>query len=156
MEGCSSVKESNNMSFTDYEGRDAISEYYKLKDKLCLDEVERFNLKNPTMNDDIKEYGVLGLTHNGELVPIPVYSTADYDHFTHQIHHYIKQQNYSTESQKKWFADRGIEQKLILLPVWVHNQVHNTATTNYSDKEFERRFKISRWDLLFNRRYSEY
>lgn len=140
------------MSFTDYEGRDAISEYYKLKDKLSLNEVEKFDMKNPTMNDDIKKYGVLGLTHNGELVPIPVYSTADYDHLTHQIHHYIKQQNYSTESQKKWFADRGIEQKLILLPIWVHLIVHNSPSgRNLSDKEFEKRFNISRHKLLFNR-----
>lgn len=147
------MKKSDNMSFTDYEGRDAISEYYKLKDKLSLNEVEKFDMKNPTMNDDIKKYGVLGLTHNGELVPIPVYSTADYDHFTHQIHHYIKQQNYSTESQKKWFADRGIEQKLILLPIWVHLTVHNNSSgRNLTDEGFEKRFNISRHKLLFNRK----
>lgn len=150
------TKESDNMCCVDYAGRDAISEYYKLKDRLHLSEVEKFDMKNPTMNEDIKKYGVYGLTHNGELVKVPVYSTSDYNHWTHQIHHYIKQQSYSTDRQKKWFADRGIEQKLILLPIWVHNQVHNTATTNLSDKEFERRFKISRWDLLFNRKYTEY
>lgn len=150
------TKESSNMVCVDYSGRDAISEYYKLKDKLCLDEVERFNLKYPTMNEEIKKYGVWGLTHNGELVPIPVYSTADYDHFTHQIHHYIKQQSFWRKTQREWFEERGIKQKLILLPIWVHNQVHNTAGTNLSDNEFKKRFKISRWDLLFNRRYSKY
>ena len=147
------MKESNNMSFTDYEGRDAISEYYKLKDKLSLNEVEKFDMKYPTMNDDIKKYGVLGLTHNAELVPIPVYSTADYDHFTHQIHHYIKQQNYSTDRQKTWFADRGIKQKLILLPIWVHLTVHNNPSgRNLTDEGFEKRFNISRHKLLFNRK----
>ena len=150
------TKESSNMACVDYSGRDAISEYYKLKDKLCLDEVERFNLQYPTMNDDIKKYGVLGLTHEGELVPIPVYSTADYNHFTHQIHHYIKQQNYWRKKQIEWFEERGIKQKLILLPVWVHCQVHNTATRNMTDEEFLERFKISRWELIFNRRHSKY
>ena len=107
-----------------------------------------------SMNDDIKEFGVYGLTHNGELVLLEVHSTADYNHYTHQLHHYIRQGAYN--GNKEWYDKRGIKQKLILLPCYVHEQVHNTAVKNLTDEEFEEQFKISRWDLLFNRRYSSY
>ena len=107
-----------------------------------------------TMNDDIKDFGVYGLTHNGELVPLDVHSTDDYNHLTHQLHHYIKQQEYKRE--KPVFERLGIKQKLILLPIYLHEQVHNTAIKNLTDQEFKQKFKISRWDLVFNRRYSKY
>ncbi len=107
-----------------------------------------------SMNEDIKEFGVYGLTHTGNLVNVPVYSTDDYNHNTHQIHHYIKQQEYKRE--KPVFDRLGIKQKLILLPIYVHEQVHNTAIKNMTDEEFLKRFHISRWDLIFNRRYSKY
>lgn len=107
-----------------------------------------------TMNADIKEFGVWGMTHNGELVPVPVYSTDDYNHNTHQLHHFIKQQDY--KRNRKWYKQHGIKQKLILLPVWVHEQVHNQAIKNLTDSEFLEKYKISRWDLVFNRRYSKY
>ncbi|MBR4122998.1 MAG: hypothetical protein IKY45_03830 [Clostridia bacterium] len=106
-----------------------------------------------TMNDDIKKYPVYALSQQG-LIPIEIMSINDYNHQTHQLHHYIKQQSYKRD--KKWFDDRNIEQKLILLPCYVHEQVHNTAIRNLTDSEFEEKFNISRWDLLFNRRYSKY
>lgn len=107
-----------------------------------------------TMNDDIKEFGVFGLTHYGTLVPVPIYSTDDYNHLTHHIHHYIRQGAYA--GNKDWYDKRGIKQKLILVPIYLHEQVHNTAVKNLTDTEFEQKFKISRWDLVFNRRYSKY
>lgn len=153
MEGCS-VKESNNMSITDYSGTDAVSEYFKLKRKLALTNEERANMVKPKMNDEIRKYKTYGLTYDGELVPVPIYTTDDYNHATHQLHHYIKQQSYI--GNEGWYKSRGIEQKLILLPIWLHEQIHNKAIKNMSDDEFLERFKISRWDLLFNRRYSKY
>ena len=107
-----------------------------------------------SMDDDIDLFGVYGLTYNGELVRVPIFSTDDYNHNTHQIHHYIKQQDY--RRNKEWFDERGIKQKLILLPIYLHEQVHNTAVRDLTDEEFEQKFKISRWDLVFNRRYSKY
>lgn len=106
------------------------------------------------MDEDIKEFGVYGLTHTGELVPVPVYSTINYKHLTHQLHHYIKQQDY--KRNKSWYDERGIKQKLILLPIHVHEQVHNKAIKNLTDKDFLEKFKISRWDLVFNRKFSKY
>lgn len=107
------------------------------------------------MNEDLKEYPVYALMHNGLLYKLEnVKSTSDYNHLTHHIHHYIKQQDYNRE--KQWFDDRGIKQKLFLLPIWLHEQIHNTAIKNFTDEEFLDKFKISRWDLVFNRRYTKY
>ena len=103
-----------------------------------------------SMNDDIKEFGVVGLTHNGELVPLDVHSTDDYNHLTHQLHHYIKQQEW--KRNREWFTVHDIKQKLILLPKHIHELVHNCM----DDEAFEKKFKISRWDLVFNKRYSKY
>lgn len=106
------------------------------------------------MNEDIALYGVYGLTHRGELVRVPIFSTDDYNHYTHQLHHYIKQQDY--KKNREWFEERGIKQKLILLPIYLHEQVHYQAVKSLTNKEFKEKYKISRYDLVFNRRYSKY
>lgn len=106
-----------------------------------------------SMNDDIKRFPVYALSQQG-LVPIEIYSTEDYNHITHQLHHYIRQGAYNGNEQ--WYKSRGIEQKLILLPCYIHEQVHQQAIKNLTDEEFKEKFKISRWELLFNRRYSKY
>lgn len=107
-----------------------------------------------SMDDDIEKYGVYGLTHTGQLVRVPIFSTDDYNHTTHQLHHFIKQQSYNRN--KQWYDERDIKQKLILLPVWLHEQVHCTAIKNLTDAEFLAKFHISRWELVFNRKFSEY
>lgn len=109
-----------------------------------------------SMNEDLKQYPVYALMYNGLFYKLEnVKSTSDYNHSTHHIHHYIKQQEY--KRNKQWFDDMGIKQKLFLLPVWLHHIVHNDpAGANLSDAEFKEKFNVSRWDLLFNRRYSEY
>jgi hypothetical protein len=106
-----------------------------------------------TMNDDIKKFPVYALSQQG-LVPIEISSTDDYNHYTHQLHHYIRQGAYN--GNKEWYDKRGIKQKLILLPCFVHEQLHQQAVKNLTDDEFKTKYKISRWDLLFNRRYSNY
>ena len=95
------------------------------------------------MNDDIKEFSVYGLSTQG-LVPIEIHSTEDYNHYTHHLHHYIKQQDW--KRNQKWFEERGIEQKLILLPVQVHVDLH-ACISNFKEK-----YNIDRGELLFNRR----
>ena len=103
------------------------------------------------MNEDIALYGVYGLTHRGELVRVPIFSTDDYNHYTHHLHHYIKQQDF--KKNKTWFNERGIKQKLILLPVWVHLIIHdNPDGARLTDKQFYERFKTHKWELLFNRK----
>lgn len=109
-----------------------------------------------SMNEDLKQYPIYALMTNGLFYKLEnVKSTSDYNHFTHHIHHYIKQQEYKRD--KQWFDDRGIKQKLFLVPVWLHMIIHNNPDgMMMSDSEFEEKFKVSRWDLLFNRKYSKY
>lgn len=99
------------------------------------------------MNDDIKKFSVYGLCTQG-LVPIEIHSTEDYNHYTHHLHHYIKQQDW--KRNQKWFEERGIEQKLILLPVQCHVDLHNCISN------FKEKYNIDRAELLFNRRNYEH
>ena len=106
------------------------------------------------MNDDILKYPIY-VFRNGKLKrTFRIKSTDDYDHYLFNLHHYIEKQHY--ESNKQWYEDRGIKQFLILLPVVIHEQLHGNAIKNLSDEEFKSRYKISKWDLLFNRKYSGY
>lgn len=106
-----------------------------------------------TMQEDIQRYSIYGLS-DGKLIPLSIENVKQYNHFTHNLHHYIKKGEYARN--QKWYDDRGIKQKLILLPIYLHEQVHLQAVKNLTDKEFLDKYKISRWQLLFNRRHSEY
>jgi hypothetical protein len=63
------------------------------------------------------------------------------------LHHYIKQQDW--KRNQKWFEERGIEQKLILMPVQVHVDLHNCISN------FKEKYNIDRSKLIFNRRSYE-
>lgn len=106
-----------------------------------------------TMNEDISLFPIYGLSQ-GKLIPLSIENVNQYNHTTHNLHHFIKQQNY--RKNKAWFDERGIKQKLILLPIYLHEQVHNQAVKNLTDEQFKEKYKISRWELLFNRRHTEY
>ena len=58
-----------------------------------------------SMNDDIKKYPVYALSQQG-LIPIEITSVNDYNHQTHQLHHYIKQQSYN--GNEDWYKLHGI------------------------------------------------
>ena len=106
------------------------------------------------MNEELKKYPVYGIIkESGMLYKLEnIKSTSDYNHSTHHIHHYIK----DYERNKKWYDERGIKQKLFLIPITLHEQIHQTAIYSLPDVEFKEKYKISRWDLVFNRRHSEY
>lgn len=109
-------------------------------------------LKN--MNEEIRKYPIY-ILKKGKLEPYHyIKSTNDYNHYEYNLHHFIEFKHYSKNEQ--WFKDRGIEQKLILLPISIHEQVHHQAIKNLSDSEFEKAYKISRWKLVFNKKYSVY
>lgn len=102
-----------------------------------------------TMNEDIQKYPIYGL-NNGRLFRIyNIHSTRDYNHYMYSMHHYILRKHY--EDNIQWYKDRGIEQKLILLPIYIHEQVHNIAIKNLSDEDFEKYFKINRNKLFYKR-----
>lgn len=107
-----------------------------------------------TMNEDIKRFPVYALISAGRLVKAPwIKSTSDYNHYGMQLHHYIKKQEW--ERNPEWFNERGIEQKLILLPTPIHEQLHYQAIKNLNEDEFLHKYKISRNELIFNRRNND-
>lgn len=121
-----------------------------------INELEReFKMRKHDMNKDIQQYEIFILNRSGKLVKTNrIKSTNDYNHYLFNLHHFIEKQHY--ESNKQWYEDRGIKQFLILLPVFVHEQLHGIAIKNLTDEEFKARYKISKWALLFNRKYSSY
>ena len=106
-----------------------------------------------TMQEDIQRYPIYGLS-DGRLIPLSIENIKQYNHYTHNLHHFIKKGEYTRN--KQWYDERGIKQKLILLPIYLHEQVHLQAVKNLSDTEFMEKYKISRWELVFNRRHTEY
>lgn len=107
------------------------------------------------MNKDIKEYDIFVLTKLGKLKKINwIKSTDDYNHYQYNLHHYIPKQHYV--KNKQWYKEREIKQFLILLPIPIHEQLHGIAIKNLTDKEFKARYKISKWALLFNKKFSNY
>ena len=106
-----------------------------------------------TMQEDISRYPIYGLS-DGRLIPLSIANVSQYNHYTHNLHHFIKKGEYARN--KAWYDERGIKQKLILLPIYLHEQVHLQAVKNLTDEQFKEKYKISRWELLFNRRHSEY
>lgn len=106
------------------------------------------------MNVEIGKYDVFVLNILGQLIPAPwIKSTADYDHSQYELHHYIAYSHY--ERNKEWYEERGIKQKLILVRKKTHEQLHFQAVRNMTDEEFEKAYKISRWNLVFNRKHTE-
>lgn len=107
------------------------------------------------MNEDIRNYPIYQLTPYGALVPIDwINSVNDYNHSIFHLHHYIEKHHYN--KNKQWYKDRDIEQKLILMTIPIHEQLHNIAIRTLSDEEFKQRYRISKWDLIFNRKHSKY
>ncbi len=110
--------------------------------------------KKKNMDWEIWNYPCYKLCPRGRLVDIPLQNTSEYNHQVSNLHHYIPYNQY--KHNRKWFQDRGIEQKLILMPTIIHEQLHFQAVNNVSDEEFERLYGISRWELVFNKKHSEY
>ena len=112
-------------------------------------------MRKSSMNEDIKKYPVF-YYYKGKILSAEdmIFSTADYCHTTHNLHHYIPRSQY--EKNKSWYAERGIKQKLILMPISMHEQVHNQAVHNLSDDDFYGWYKVDRWELVFNRKHSKY
>lgn len=108
-----------------------------------------------TMNEDIKKYPIFMLTPSGKLKQYNgINSTNDYNHATMHLHHFIPKSDYIKNEQ--WYKDRGINQFLILLPVCIHEQIHGIGTKILSDEDFKTFCNISKWELIFNRKYSKY
>lgn len=111
-------------------------------------------MRKSTMNEDIKKYPVFVYGKKKIIRTERINSTEDYNHYTHNLHHYIPKQQY--DKNPEWYVSRGIEQKLILVPIAMHEQIHEQAISNLDDDDFYGWYGIDRWELIFNRKYSKY
>lgn len=94
------------------------------------------------------------LNKSGQLTRVRIDTLDDYNHYRIELHHFIPYQLY--ERNIKWFKERHIEQKLILVSKTLHEHIENRGIKTLTDEEFKKRYKISRWKLIFNRKYSDY
>jgi hypothetical protein len=100
------------------------------------------------IKEDLQKYQ-LYVYENRKLIPIePIES---WNMYKVQIHHFIKQQQYKRNPQ--WFKDRGIEQKLFLISVKMHEDLEVYPIDN--DK-FYNKYGVKRSDMLFNKKWSTY
>lgn len=107
------------------------------------------------LDEDLKKYPLYCIGYGGAIMPCTwITCKEDYNHDVMHIHHFIKKGEY--KRNKAWYDERGISQKLFYLPIWLHEQVHLQAVKNLTDDEFIEKVGISRWELLFNRRHTEY
>ena len=87
----------------------------------------------------------------GGLIKIRLNSLNDYNHSEVELHHFIQYSLYT--GNEEWFEKKGINQKLILVSKICHEHIENRGIKTLTDAEFERKYKISRWKLLFNRKH---
>jgi len=100
------------------------------------------------MNDEIAKYPIYMVNKLGGLVRIyNIKSTKDYNHYTCNLHHFIPYHQYIKKPE--WYAEQGIEQKLILMSIPMHEQLHNQAVKVLSDSEFHRRYRIEKSKLIY-------
>lgn len=97
-----------------------------------------------SMNDDIKEFPVF-LLYAGTLQKADwITNTESYDHYNWQLHHFVKQQEWKRNGDR--LKTKGIEQKLILMPIQCHLDLHACLSS------FEDKWRISRDKLLYGAR----
>ncbi len=102
---------------------------------------------------EIFMYPVYLLTARGRLVEIPLCSLNEYNHNRMHLHHYLPRSgSYYKVEGRQWYIDNDIKQKLILLPIPIHEQVHQQAVKNLSDDMFLFNYGLKRSDLLFTRK----
>jgi hypothetical protein len=101
--------------------------------------------KEPTMNEDIAKYPVF-ILHNKELIPANwITSTANYNHYVFNLHHFVRQTLRRTNP--KFYERVEHLQKLILMPKQMNNDLENMG----ADKFFETH-KIEKHKLVFERK----
>lgn len=105
------------------------------------------------MAKEIEKYkdSIYLLNPAGKLIKIQINSLSDYNHSKCELHHFIQYHAYIQNPQ--WYEDRGIKQKLILVSKICHEHIEDRGIKILSDKEFEQKYKISRWKLIFNKNH---
>lgn len=104
---------------------------------------------NGSMDADIKEFGVIELYYNVLRPRSDIQSIHDYDHYSKDLHHYIKAQDY--KRNREWYEFHGIREKLILLPKIIHQHLEYPDYM-LDDDAFYKKYHIKKDLLLFNKR----
>ena len=89
------------------------------------------------------------LNTSGKLIKINIDNLNQYNHSQCELHHYIQYNAYI--QNPKWYEDRGVKQKLILVSKICHEHIEDRGIRILSDEEFYRRYKIRRSELLFRK-----
>ena len=110
--------------------------------------------ESKNMAKEIERYDIYLLNKTGDLIKAFINSLDDYNHNLYELHHYIPYQAYVQNPE--WYKERGIKQKLILVSKICHEHIENRGVKVLTDEEFIKRYKISRWELLFNKKFSKY
>ena len=104
------------------------------------------------MNAEISKYPIYRIIKGKIERYTEIESTKDYNHCTMHLHHFVK----DFEKNRHWYEMHRVEQKLFLIPIEMHEQVHNNGIKPMTDEEFKNTYGISRWELVFNRKHSCY
>lgn len=100
-------------------------------------------------NEEIQKYPIYTVDNGRIERYYGITSIADYNHATMQLHHYVK----DYDRNKTEYDRKGIEQKLFLIPIAMHEQVHLRGIKTMTDEEFEDTYGVSRWKLIYNRKH---
>lgn len=101
-------------------------------------------------NKEISLYPIYALHDNGRLERVyEINSIHDYNHCEYELHHYIKFQNYTNNTD--WYKERGIKQKLILMRKAAHQHLENPIYSLDEDTFFKK-YHIKKSEILFNRK----
>ena len=98
---------------------------------------------------EIQKYPTFLLTKRGRLTRVNLQSLDGYNHYEMHLHHFIPYESFIQNPD--WYADNGINQKLILVPIPVHEQLHNQGTGSLSEDDFIEKYGIAKNKLIFRR-----
>lgn len=112
-------------------------------------------LKKKTPKDMAKEIerykdSIYLLNTSGKLIKINIENLNQYNHSQCELHHYIPYNAYI--QNPKWYEDRGIKQKLILVSIICHEHIEDRGIKILSDEEFHKKYNISKSKLIYRRK----
>jgi len=94
--------------------------------------------------EDLQKYPLF-VYENGilkEIEPID-----NWNNYKVQIHHYIAQQKWKRNEAK--YKAMGLEQKLFIIPIAMHEHLHNTGIKCLSDEQFYKQYGIRKDKLIY-------
>lgn len=102
-------------------------------------------MKQPSMNEDLLEYGAYILQKDGTLIPAKwLYNTAQYDHWKYHMNHFIRKS--IRKNSPEFYKRIKHLQKMILMPAQM-----NLDLETMGEEAFYKKYGINKYDLVFSR-----